>query len=107
MWTTQRHAVEQAAKKKIEKYGAAAANIDFVPLAVDSFGCWCEAGEKFLRLVATRCGRSREGQTSMSTPFRISSEPKPIILCGTLRNNSLWQRGRCTGSCACTGRRRC
>ena len=42
---TQRYAAEQAAKKKIEKYGAAAAeaNIDFVPLAVDTFGCWCEA----------------------------------------------------------------
>ena len=36
---TQRYAAEQAAKKKIEKYGAAAAeaNIAFVPLAVDTF----------------------------------------------------------------------
>ena len=45
---------------------AAEANIDFVPL--DTFGCWCEAGEKFLRLVATRWGRRLDMSPSQSIP---------------------------------------
>ena len=54
---TQRYATEQAAKKKIEKYGAAAAeaNIDFVPLAVDTSAAG--ARRKVSALVATRWGR--------------------------------------------------
>ena len=63
-----------AAKKKIEKYGAAAAeaSIDFAPLAVDTFGCWCEAGETFLRLVATRWRLDMRPSQAIPQLFKLS-----------------------------------